>query len=96
MIRLNNSKYITIHTDAPAATSEPQFITAYDDIDSVGISITPGGNDGVLDGANPIIVVDIPLGTLYRNVKYLSVYNSDTVARTITVSLVDDDDVLFF
>jgi len=89
MIRLDNNKYITIKTDAAATSEEPQYISAYDDIDSIGITITPGGEDGLLNGMTLVIAVSSPIGILYRNVKYLSVFNSDTVTRIITVSLTD-------
>ena len=87
MIRLTNTKYITVNSDATAATSEPQFTSSYDDIDSTSVGITPGLSDGLLSGTSLVTAVPTPSGSLFRNVKYFSVYNSDSVARTITVQL---------
>jgi hypothetical protein len=93
MIRLDTtSKSIRIYSDATATTSEPVFVTSYDDIRVVNPAFTPGSQDGSLNGTTPVTAVSSPVSPFYRNIKYISVANVDTAPHTVTIELLNGVD----
>ena len=90
MIRLDTTgKSIRVYSDATATTTEPFFVTSYDDISLAPRSFTPGCSDGALNGTTPVTVVSAPASSVYRNIKYISVSNMDTTSHVITVELLE-------
>lgn len=98
MIRLDTiNKSIRVYSDAVATTSEPVFVSSYDDIRVLNPAFTPGSQDGSLNGTTPVTVVNSPAASIYRNIKYVSVINVDTTTHQITVELLNgvDQRILF-
>ena len=76
---------IEIVTDASAATTEPVFTASYQDITSAGMTLPQSSSQGSTAGTTDTTLVAAPAGSTNRQVTYMSVFNSDTVARTIRV-----------
>jgi hypothetical protein len=93
MIRLDSTtKSIRVYSDMTATTTEPVWVTSYDDIMVVPNRIfTPGSFDGSLNGTTPIKIVEAPASGFYRNIKYVNICNVDTAAHEITVELYIED-----
>ena len=88
MIRIDNtSKNISVKLEGAITTAELDFNASWDDISYGPNAMTPGSDSGLTVGATQVVIVPSPAASTYRNIKYLSVYNSDTVAHTVTISL---------
>ena len=68
-----------------ATTTNPDFTAHYGD--SNGTTFSNGENDGTLDGTTPVILVAAPSSGSQRTIKYISIENRDTTAKTITIYL---------
>lgn len=87
MIRLSANKSLIAYIDTSVDTVPPTFVTSYDDLGVTAVpTFTPGSNDGVLD-VTAVTIIEAPTGSLFRNIKYINIINSDTVEHTITVEL---------
>lgn len=53
------------------------------------MAFTPGAANGVTTGTSDQEMVAAPAASTQRMVRYLSVYNADTVAATVTVKYAD-------
>ena len=78
----SNIKSIKIAMSAAAATTNPDWVTAY--ADNTGNVFTEGTSDGVLNGTSDVTVVS-GVSATRRVVKSIVVYNRDTQANTIIV-----------
>jgi hypothetical protein len=77
-----NTKSIKIAMAGAAATTNPDYVTAY--ADNTGTAFTEGTTDGVLNGTSDVTVVS-GVSSTRRIVKSIVVYNRDTQANTIIV-----------
>lgn len=76
---------IEIVTDASAATTEPVFTASYQDITSAGMTLPQSSSQGSTAGTTDTTLVSAPAASTNRQVTYMSVFNSDTAARTIRI-----------
>jgi len=53
------------------------------------MAFTPGSSSGASNGATDVEMVAAPSASVQRMVNYITVYNKDTAAATVTVKLVD-------
>jgi len=82
------NKSIRAYMGGAAATTNPAFATSY--VDHTSTTFAAAANDGALNGATPVTLVAAPGASTQRQVKYLNVYNLDTVAQTVTVELLNN------
>jgi len=68
-----------------ATTTNPDFTAHYGD--SNGTAFSNGENDGALNGTTPVTLVAAPSSGYQRIIKYISIENRDTTAKTITIYL---------
>lgn len=73
------------------ATNDCPIVATWSDITASGA--TPGETDGTTNGVTQANIVAAPAGSTQRFIKYVSVFNADTAAITITVSY-DDNAIL--
>ena len=78
------TKTIKAVMSGAAATSNPEFTTAY--ADSTSASLTEGSSDGALNGATSVTLVAAPASSTRRVIKTITIQNKDTAPVTITVS----------
>jgi hypothetical protein len=78
-------KSITVAMSGAAATTNPDFVTAYSD--DTGSSFTEGSSDGALNGTSQVTLVSAPAALTKRLIKSIFIQNKDTAAVTITVTL---------
>lgn len=71
---------------APAA-NQPIFVTDWADL--TASAITPGAANGTLNGATPVVIVTAPVGSTYRQVKGINIYNADTAPVILFVEVFD-------
>ncbi len=70
------------------ATNQSPIYAAY--ADHTASSFTPGQNNTATNSTTAVTAVSAPAASTQRQVKYLSVYNADTAAITVTVRLNDN------
>ena len=78
-------KSITVAMSGAAATTNPDFVTAYSD--DTGSSFTEGSSDGALNGTSQVTLVSAPAALTKRLIKSIFIQNKDNAAVTITVTL---------
>lgn len=66
-------------------TTNPHFTASYVDIDNTNGTAVPGCALGQTNGVTSVVVYTNTTGTVARVLKFLSVFNTDTVAVTLTV-----------
>ncbi len=76
---------IEIVTDASATTTEPTFVASFHDITASGMVIPQSSNQGSTAGTTDTTMIPAPGATTTRQVTHISIFNSDSVARTIRV-----------
>lgn len=76
---------IEIVTDASATTTEPTFVASFHDITASGMTIPQSSNQGSTVGTTDTTMVSAPGATTTRQITHISIFNSDSVARTIRV-----------
>ena len=81
------TKSITAVMSGAAATTNPDFTSAY--ADNTGATFTEGANDGAFNGTTPVTLVAAPGALTRRTVKSITIENKDTAAVTITVNYVN-------
>src|SRR5690606_38749147 len=64
-------------------TTEPTVVIDYVDITTS--AFTPGASLTSLNGTTDVTIVAAPVASTTRQVKYINIFNADTVAHTITV-----------
>ena len=89
MILDTTSKTIQVVLGEAAATTQPEYTTAYENIAVAAGTFLPGATDGSLNGTTPVTVVASPASSVQRRVKEISVCNVDTVVHTVTVEYYD-------
>jgi hypothetical protein len=79
------TKSITVAMSGAAATTNPDFVTAYSDDN--GTTFVEGSSDGALNGTSQITLVASPAASTRRLIKSIFIENRDTASVTITVTL---------
>lgn len=79
------NKSITVAMSGAAATTNPDFVTAYSDDN--GTTFVEGSSDGALNGTSQVTLVSAPAASTRRLIKSIYIENKDTAAVTITVTL---------
>ena len=79
------NKSITVAMSGAAATTNPDFVTAYSDDN--GTTFVEGSSDGALNGTTQVTLVAAPAASTRRLIKSIYIENKDTAAVTITVTL---------
>ena len=83
MILLTGSSTLRVYLGAPASTNELPIVATY--IDSNSTNFTPQAAEVATNGTNPVTVVYSPVSGLSRQIKYLSVLNTDTTTSEVYV-----------
>ena len=78
-------KQLEIVLGGVVTTNELPFVAAFVDHDGATPAFTPGEQDGLSNGATSVVVMASPAASIQRQLKFLSVFNADTVAATLTV-----------
>jgi len=69
-------------------TNQLPFYTAWVDTDTT--TFAPGQSNGASNSTSVVTVLSSPAAGLIRTLKYLSIYNADTVVATLTVRFNDN------
>lgn len=81
----STSKTIKVVMSGAAATTNPDFVSTW--AENNGTLFTEGSTDGALNGTTAVTLVAAPSSGYRRVIKDITIYNRDTAAVTITVSL---------
>lgn len=81
------SKKIQLVLGGAVTTNQLDWTTSWADITTT--TFTPGSTDGASNSATPVDIVASPASSTQRQVKFISVYNRDTVSATVTVNYYD-------
>lgn len=81
----STSKTIKVVMSGAAATTNPDFVSTW--AENNGTLFTEGSTDGALNGTTAVTLVAAPSSGYRRVVKAITIYNRDTAAITITLSL---------
>lgn len=91
MILKTTTQAIEAVSDAGATTKEPQVFADYIDVDTAKFKMVGAAPQATnLNGTTTVDVVSPPAQDVNRHLKYLNVYNADTVAHDITVKFDDN------
>lgn len=69
-------------------TNQLPFVASY--VDLTTTTFTPASNAGQTNNASAVTLVDVPASSTQRQLKFLSIYNADTAAATVTIRLNDN------
>jgi len=78
---------LRIFLSGSVTTNELHYTTSYADYDAAAPAFTPGATDGTTNGTTPVTFVPGPAVGAQRQVKRISVYNTDTAPATVTIQL---------
>jgi hypothetical protein len=81
------NKSIRISLGRAHATEALEWVSDW--ADHTTTTLVPGATHGASNGAIPVVVVAAPGESTQRQVRFLNVYNSDTIAQVVTVDLID-------
>lgn len=79
------NKSLEVLLSGAVTTNQLPVVGAF--VDITAAAYTPGAADTQTNGATPVTAVAAPAASTQRQVKFLSVRNSDTAEATVTVSL---------
>jgi hypothetical protein len=79
------TKSVTVAMSGAAATTNPDFVTAYSD--DTGTSFTEGSSDGALNGTTQVTLVAAPAASTKRLIKSIFIQNKDTASVTLTITV---------
>ena len=79
------TKSITVAMSGAAATTNPDFVTAYSDDN--GTTFVEGSSDGALNGTSQVTLVSAPAASTRRLIKSIFIENKDTAPVTLTITL---------
>jgi hypothetical protein len=77
------TKTIKVNMTGTITTTNPGFTVAYADDTASGL--TEGANNGSLNGVTDVTVVAAPVASTRRVIKFISIQNTDTTAKTINI-----------
>lgn len=87
MLLTDTNDLIEIVLTVAVATNEFQFNSFY--VDHTSSSLTPGASNGTTNGTTAVTAVNSPSASTQRQVKYLTIYNNDTISNILTVRFDD-------
>ncbi len=88
MIVLDSTlKSLEIVLAGAITTTALPYTVSYVDLDASFVISTASEGDGTSNNTTAVTVVAAPAANHTRQVKFLSVYNQDTVAATVTVQI---------
>ena len=79
------TKSVTVAMSGAAATTNPDFVTAYSD--DTGTSFAEGSSDGALNGTTQVTLVAAPAASTKRLIKSIFIQNKDTASVTLTITV---------
>lgn len=89
MLLENTNQKIQAISDAAATITNPEVVVDWQDLTQPGV--TPGGTNSILNGTTVVDIVPAPSSSgTFRTVRYISIFNADTVSHTITVQYDDN------
>jgi hypothetical protein len=77
---------------AATATTQPTFVVSLTDITTT--SFTPGSSTGALNSTTAVTLVAAPAASTQRQVKFISIYNGDSVSHTLTIQYNDNGTII--
>lgn len=80
-----NTHSLEIVSDATATTTEPVYVISYNDHTSSGMTLPQSSVQGSLTGTTTVTALSAPAASTTRQISHMTVYNSDSVTRIITV-----------
>lgn len=89
----STSKHLEIFLGGAIATNELQFSASYVDVNRNADTKIPGDSEGVTSGTTAITLISPPKPAEQRLIEGFFVYNSDTVAQTITIQINNGTDL---
>jgi hypothetical protein len=72
-------------------TNQLQFTCSYADVTTT--DFVPGENDGLSNDTTPVTLAAAPAAATERQIKFISIVNTDTVAAVVTISLNNNGDL---
>jgi hypothetical protein len=82
------TKSMEIDLAGAITTSQLPFVVTYVDVDQATFAATAASeNDGTTNSTTNVTMVAAPSAGTSRQVKFLSVYNADTVDATVSIIL---------
>lgn len=87
MILSTISQSIAIVLGGAITTNQLAWTAAF--VDHTATSFVPDSSNGLTNGTTPVTMVAAPAASTSRQVKYLSVSNTDTVNATVTINFID-------
>lgn len=88
MIILTNNQTIEVVLGGAITTAQPHLYASFVDLDNGELTV-PSPTTGLTNSTTPVTWVNDPAAGA-RQVKYLSLYNADTVNVVVTVSINDN------
>ena len=89
MILLNSTDTLQVFLGGATTTTPGVLYAAFVDIAADGSTFAPGKASAPTNGATDVTLLASPASGKFRQVKYLSVYNADSVNMTVTVQITD-------
>lgn len=83
-----NTRSLEIVLAGAITTNQLPFTASYVDITPTGF--TPATNDGASNSTTAVTIVAAPASSTQRQLKFVNIYNADTVAASVTVRLNDN------
>ncbi len=80
-----NTESLEIVMQAPAATTNPSYVIAYNDMQAAGMVLPQSSSNGLLSGTTPVTVVSSPVVGITRQVAHFTLHNSDTATVTVII-----------
>ena len=92
MILLNSAlKSLEVILGGAVTTTELPWTAHWVDIDQTTFAATAAAEaDGTTNGGNAVTMVAAPSAGITRQVKFVTVYEADTVAPTVTIRINDN------
>lgn len=88
MILDSTLKSLEVLLGGAVTTNELPVVVAY--ADNTTTAFTPGSTDTQTSGVTAVTIVAAPAASTQRQVKFISIYNKDTVSATVTVQMNDN------
>lgn len=81
------NKSLEVKLAGAVSTSQLTFMISYVDLDATFTLSTASEDDGVTNNGTAVTLMAAPASTHTRQVKFLTVYNADSAAATVTIQI---------
>lgn len=88
IILQNTTALLQIKLGSSVTTNQLPFSSSY--VDTTTNTFSPEQVSGVTNDTSTVILVSAPAASTKRTIKYISIYNNDTVSAVITIQLSDN------